>query len=208
MEKTRAILLAVVLCLACAFCAACSGGNSSSSGASSDAQAVEYDYTLGVLNPVMGSDGERAVPEFKVSGVIFIRDRHNDEAEQFAVGYRNSGIADEFYRGENIKIYLDDAACGLASETTEIVALPHHEMDEYSSMDVSGIEQAALDAGGFIIPLRSENVIVEDGFNLVGEGFVNGHATPGDWDILFMKDGKVSDYVCVNTTVELKERGL
>lgn len=206
MRKAVCAALAVIVAIMCAGLVACSGGNSSKS--AETPKVVEYSYTPGVLHQAKDLDGQPAVPSFKVSGVIFVRDRHNDAEEQLAVGYRNSNIADEFYRGEQVSVYMDEAACSMFDEGTEIVALPHHEMADYATMDVVGIEQEAADNGGFVIPLRKEAVQVSGDLNLVGTGFVDGHATPGEWDVLFMKDGKVSAYVCVNTTVELKERGL
>lgn len=164
------------------------------------ASAYAYDYTPGTLCTVMNADGtEPAVPDFAVSGLIMVgNQQEEDAAATLAGGYRTTGLKSDYHLNEWIEFYLDDATLAQCGDDTNIVALPHSDASEYADIPYEKLTMATQTTGGFALEVSQENINRESGYNLVSSGYVNADGgITGLWDILFVKGGKVAQYVCV-----------
>lgn len=166
--------------------------------------AYAYDYTPGTLNTVMDAEGAApAVPGFSVTGMMLLGNQQETGVTDAAKtgGYKTSGLISDFRLNEWIEFYLDEGTIAQCGTDTQIVAVPHSDASEYAGITADKLVVAAENTGGFILDINPENIEQVDGLNLVASGYVNADTgTIGTWDILFVKSGKVAQYVCVNMT--------
>lgn len=171
------------------------------------ATAYAYDYTAGTLGTVMNDDGTAPlVPDFAISGMI-LRGNRQDEtaATDLAGAYMTSGLKADYYYNEWIEFYFDEVTQSQLPAAWKIVCAPHHAIDEYKQMTGKQIEALATESYGFVLDMTNqpEHIDEASGKAYYGSGYVSLDAgTPGMWDLLFMKDGKVAQYVVINLSVE------
>ena len=163
--------------------------------------AYAYDYTPGTVNTIMSEDGTTPlVPDFAITGLIMTGNQTEGEGDGLlADGYKMTGLANEFNLNEWISFYLDDATIASAGIDTSIVAVPHREASEYTTMPYDQLVKTANENGGFIIDVIPDTVEKVESKNYVGNAYVNmDTGKAGLWDVLFCKSGKPAQYLCVN----------
>lgn len=169
--------------------------------------AYAYDYTPGTLNSVMTPDGTApAVPDFAITGMILVGNQQETGSVDalMAEGYKTTGLASDFRLNEWIEFYLDDASIAQLGTGMKIVAVPHGDAAAYAGIAADELALTAENSGGFVLDVAPDAVEQVNGFNRVASGYVNMDlGTPGLWDILFLKDGRVAQYVCVNMAPSL-----
>ena len=156
--------------------------------------------TPGYLNriPSLDENQEARVAGFQINGVALTGNQH-DNSIAIANGYLAQGIQSEFYLNEWISIYLDDASLPMLSTDTSVVAVPHQDIETYKMALKTDLLMMAESSGGFVFDVSPENIVVEDGLNFIGNGYVNMDiGQVGEYDIIFCKGELPAYYVTVH----------
>ena len=172
---------------------------------------VEYDYTDGVLTPIVDEEGNPKQTDFVINGLILVGNRHSYESLEagtegimeklVAKGYNKTGINSSFYLNEYIEFYIDTPYIGEASDV-KIIAVPHKSVEEYEKLSLSELEELANTNGGFVFEFTKPEA---DNYNHIGDGYIHMDYPEGKYDILFTYKEKLAYFVSITEVKEPTE---
>ncbi len=160
-----------------------------------EAEISKYDATPGVLNTVMNSTGEPAIPQFLINSAALFGSDHVEKKEEVqGKEFKQSDLNHSFWPGEYVSIFIQTDYEDVP-DNVEVWISPHTSIEEYQGMKYDSMYHRLNDGGGKIIPYQAPNE-----YGWIGEFQFDKTMKPGLWDMLFLYNGKISQFIVIKLT--------